>query len=763
MAKRKRKVRTGSPAGAVKNRRASPVIELETISSTHPSPVLAEAEVEQPTGWWLTRRFHALILLCVPALVLMRQTNVIFSDPLEVDPWVYLGLFKNLVEFKRNMFPETYYVTRMSWILPGWFAHALFPPVVANIALHLGVFYVVIFSLYYVISRLVNRSTALIAALACAFSLHLWTAVGSDYVAGAGIAYYMAALAALTHAALSRRRAPAAIAAGVLAAGMIYSNIFWCVLAPLLIVHFVGIAVLRNPAWKRAILPVFAWFLLGFLSLTASLCILEYAIRRTFWFYKSSIGFALAFGGVKNQWVTEPMNWHALPWLEHPIVLVALGFLALPVLAWRRGAYAIRLPLFLFFEFAAACAIFAALQHRGNPALQLYYYASYLIPPMFVALGSLLPRFPENRGGFLGTTAAIVALLSLPWTTRLGTAVPYWVGLGTIIVAGLAAAVLALALLIRNPRVSVAAGVLGLGLLAYSDPPPAPANPQRAREVYRQVMEARERIENNRQGRPIRFWYTNAEASDGIFSALNSTYLFAYTMLSDHFPDLPVSTQIEQGMAIVLPSRDIQSPQRALAILKKRGWRAVVTDTGLIGKPGSGFHVFILSPLPGPDLSQPLRASLDPDAKKGQLVLKSNVSGNTAFPAEGWVVADLPGASMWKKADGILLHTTNRLSEQAAKYAKLTAPVAGDYHFTLRYSTIFGDISFGAMTFNERDWAGGSSSSISGGISTIGFTAHLNQGQEFRLIVSNNHEMDQPSEVVLKEVLATLVTPVEHE
>ena len=82
---------------------------------------------------------YVIGVLLFPVLVLWRQDNALFTGYGYLDPWFYLGFFRNLVEFKRNLFPATYYGSRLSWILPGAAVHGLFPPVAANCILHLGV------------------------------------------------------------------------------------------------------------------------------------------------------------------------------------------------------------------------------------------------------------------------------------------------------------------------------------------------------------------------------------------------------------------------------------------------------------------------------------------------------------------------------------------------------------------------------------------------------------------------------------------------
>jgi len=278
-------------------------------------------------------------------------------------------------------------------------------------------------------------------------------------------------------------------------------------------------------------------------------------------------------------------------------------------------------------------------------------------------------------------------------------------------------------------------------------------------EVYRQVMAARERIETQRQGRPIRFWYLNTEPANGEFMALSSTYLFEYTRLSDHFPDLPASAALDPGMVIALLSSDVTAPETALAALRERGWAATVTDAGRFGEGESGFHVFTISPQFDSATTEPQMAVLDAHGGTGRLLLRTDESRGSGFPPEGWILVDLPRASMRQSPEGVVLRTTNRSYDYAAKYALLSAPSAGDYHFSLRYTPIAGDISFGAMTGDESRWLVSSSASLRAQQSLIGFTVHLDQGQQFRLMISNRHADNQPSEVELRELVATFIKP----
>jgi hypothetical protein len=323
-----------------------------------------------------------------------------------------------------------------------------------------------------------------------------------------------------------------------------------------------------------------------------------------------------------------------------------------------------------------------------------------------------------------------------------------------------AAIVLLAAFAIRNRSAAAAFSCIGFGLLTYSAQLPTVRPPHNGQEMYRQVTAARERIEAQRQGRPIRFWYRETEAASDEFLALSSTYLFEYTLLSNHFPDLPANAPLEPGMVVALLSGDGLAPERALTALKKRGWDATVTDTGAFGGGESRFHVFMLSPQFDRAASAPQMAVLDARNEKGRLVFRTEGVTGPAFPPEGWILVDFPRASMRRLQEGTLIKTTNRSYDYAARYALLTAPATGDYHFDLRFTPIIGDIAFGAMTGDESRWLASSSISLRAQLtSIIGFTVHLGQGQQFRLMVSNRHAHDQPSQVVLREMFATFTKP----
>jgi len=96
----------------------------------------------------LRSTYYVVAILLLPLVALWRHDDPLFSPLWQSDPWFYLGYFRDLVNFKRDLFPGLYYGSRLSWILPGWLAHRILPPLFANAVLHLGVHTVATVSLF---------------------------------------------------------------------------------------------------------------------------------------------------------------------------------------------------------------------------------------------------------------------------------------------------------------------------------------------------------------------------------------------------------------------------------------------------------------------------------------------------------------------------------------------------------------------------------------------------------------------------------------
>ena len=696
-------------------------------------------------------RLHIVVLLCIPALVLLRQTNAIFPDPRFVDSWIYLGFFKNLFDFKRYLFTETYYATRMSWILPGWLINQVFLPQAANYLIHLSVFYLFIFSLYSAVSRLVHRRAALITALACGFYPYLWGAVGSDYVDGVGIACYMTCFALLTRAAFSDQRRISLVVAGAFAAAMIHTNLSWCLPVLLLAVHYCGMAVLRGREWRHVIVDLLIWFALGSLALSGFLAAVNFWMVGDPWFYMPSVRFVQRNGTVSLRPHYGMFGWPLRQWLKYPVVMLVAGCLVMAVRVRRNGIGKNIQTVLVLAHLGLLFAIFVVMEGRGTTVLTVEFYASYLIPLTFLSLGAILPCSIEAPKVFAGWTIALVGAFGCTWWMYNSPAPENWTVTGTLP----AVAVIVIAGLLRYQPAAAGASVLGLGLLTYSVRLAPEVDPNYRRAVFERLMQASSRVEYWRQGRPPRFWYDLDESSGREFRSLCSLYVYNYSLISEKFPALPDDREVEPGVLLIMPTNHPDVPGRALEALKRKGLGGTVEDAGPIGVGKSAFHLFMLIPQFDAETTEPMGVVLDPGGGAGRLIPGTDRAAATTFPPGGWTLYDAPGAWMQKLADGILVRTRRTSYSNAAKYALLTSEVEGDYHFMLRYSADFGNAGFGALKGDESGWLDAHGGTLLGKVSTVGFTVHLKQGEQFRLAAINSHADDLASQFVLKELTAT--------
>jgi hypothetical protein len=91
-------------------------------------------------------------------------------------------------------FPELYYGSRLSFLLPGYALHRFLPPVTANHVLHLCSYGVSVISMYLLVGWTVAPRAGLLAAIALGTHSHFVDAAGRDYADGFGIMYFLLGL-----------------------------------------------------------------------------------------------------------------------------------------------------------------------------------------------------------------------------------------------------------------------------------------------------------------------------------------------------------------------------------------------------------------------------------------------------------------------------------------------------------------------------------------------------------------------------------------
>ncbi|NJM68427.1 MAG: hypothetical protein HC851_23570 [Acaryochloris sp. RU_4_1] len=363
--------------------------------------------------------YGLLVIFIMPLILLSINRTWIFSSHGLADPWIYLGHFLRL-EQHLNVFTGTYYITRLSWIIPGYLVYKLFPPLIANYVLHLGFYYTAVISLYLILKLTVNRRAALLAAILMGCYSYFLVAIGWDYVDGAGITYFLVTVLMLTCAGMVAHNKVWLYLSGFFYAALIYSNTGWGVFTPSLAVYYFSINHIHR---KNSVLTSLVFPVIGFLCITLLLCTVSYTINRQFLFFLPSLTFSIETINQPNPWKADWKTWFPYAtWLILPCLtfLVSIITLLSNWLATRFTKLTISNPLtgYLQLFFILNFLTMIILEIRGTVVLQLTFYASYLIPPMFLAIGSQMEsianRFKPQH--YLLITFSIVTLALLPYS-----------------------------------------------------------------------------------------------------------------------------------------------------------------------------------------------------------------------------------------------------------------------------------------------------------------------------------------------------------
>ena len=421
---------------------------------------LETTPAQPPQRTWI----YAVLVLLMPCLVLWHRDNALYTPPYYADPWFYLGYFRNLVEFKRDLFYGFYYGSRLSWVLPGFLLHSVVSPLVANSILHLAVQSIATLSLFHILRITAGIRSAFIATLVFSVQPWLWVATGWDYPDGAGIAYCLLAMALFTQSAVRPASKWVLVGAGAALAGMVYSHIFLGTFAPLLLLYYLALAwsSQRTPLLESA-RSLFLWAGAGFAIVTASLCAINYFLDGRLWFYGPSVARAISmakdFQFTRAMWVNHALVAWLWPGVGGCITAIVL------LISSVKSAPRFRNPAGLFFsaQLLLAVAYMLYLQSRGTTVLGHYPYASYLLPFVFLVTGA---SFWPAAGTMSFRTFALIcsfaaATFAALWYNPHSPLLPATPAAQKFTIV-LSASALALALLLRRRTAGTVSGRRGL-------------------------------------------------------------------------------------------------------------------------------------------------------------------------------------------------------------------------------------------------------------------------------------------------------------
>jgi hypothetical protein len=693
----------------------------------------------------------------MPVLVLWHRDDALFTPPRFTDPWYYLGYFRTLVDLKRDLVPDAYFGSRLSWILPGFVVHSLFAPLVANFILHVGVHSAAALSFFTILRRTVGVRAALLSTLI--FSTHpwLWASTGWDYVNGAGIAYLLLALTALTIAAANPGGRLSLVLAGACFAGMWYAHFLLLSVAPILLGYYCFFAwTWRRIGWMQAAARCALWMAVGFAIVTAAFCAANYAVAGTFWFYRSSWDAALrapqVFTAAPGLWGAHGLN----SWLWFPLMAVCASLVLLPFRLRREPLPHVAPALWFAAQLLLVTAWMGYLQSRGIAMLGFYHYAAYLIPFAFLAIGALFwSGVDQMSGRVYGLLCGAAAIgLALAWY---GPA-PGWTL--PVLPVALVSAVLTAAGLAFGRRPAGAwlalAGILVLSAQAGSQAAPHHGT----RQKYRRIMDERESVERARNHDRIRFWFDETESTADEYFALSSLYVeprIGYT-----FPQGGCG-RVLPGTLIVVPSLRADAAELARRELSDcwsgSAMKAVVVSDDPI-REGRPYTLALLRATLDLSAYRPLRAFEEPDG--AEALQFAGGSDLVPLPLARWR-KESPTALLENVAEGGMAVRTPRGGyEYTLAYPALTVPVNGRYRFAMRYARAAGEFAFGVFPADNSRWLAVETAGYrSGNDREIEFTVDLKAGERvvLRIANNNNYRNGRPASFRMLALTAAVAAP----
>lgn len=330
-----------------------------------------------------------LLLLVLPWVIALSSNNWLFEQHSYIDSWIYLGFFLRFNQFL-SILGDTYYASRLSVIIPGHIAFELFPPLAAQYILHVTFYYLAIISFYLTLKYTLNSRAAFLSTVMLGCYAWFHERIGSNYVDGFGIAYYLVTVLMLTLAAKRGSWRTFLVLGGFFYGCLIYSNLFWVVLTPSLAIYHLA----ANSQNHKSFLKSCCFFVIGFAVSTLLFGIISFTINGKFLFFLSSINTALSFLSVESVYRNDWSKWtRTASWLTLLVVTFVNILVFLVINFGGNTTRRTQLIVFSFqFCFALNLLIFITFDLLRRPTLQFDYYASYLIPSMFLAIGSLLTQ-----------------------------------------------------------------------------------------------------------------------------------------------------------------------------------------------------------------------------------------------------------------------------------------------------------------------------------------------------------------------------------
>jgi 4-amino-4-deoxy-L-arabinose transferase-like glycosyltransferase len=713
----------------------------------------AHAAVARADRCWL-----ALALL--PALLWAANPNWLFNRDNDIDSWVYFGYFLNLPVYKASWFPYQYYGSRLPWILPGYLIHQIFEVVTAQYVLHFGVYSLATFAFYWLLREAVGRRNALLATVLFGCQPAFLLATGWDYVDGPGCAFTLAALACALRAGKSPAPRIWLLAAGVAAAGMVYTNLILLLFFPGVLAFYVFP---RHTTLNWKILRTAAggtlWIGTGSFGLSLILALINHALDGAYFFYAPSLLYASNTVGKANAWTQTDWAWLAgAIWLVFPAIAVVTTIAFLMIGRMRHGLQWNDTRVLFSANYLACFGAMLVWEINKGYAFEHLFYVSYLVPPLFLAVGCQIsgPLDVWRKPWYWTAVTSFAILMATPFRLiGLNIMKVQTPDLRMLVLIG--AAALVVRVWWPNRGLALITVLLVFGWLQYTSIayawyglflPPGRDNAAILRRIAKSVEIVRAEAANERP----RFWYNRAEKYGKELWAINSSYLWQYTYVSYTFPEILAGSAPEPDALVVILSalpRDMVLSQAA------KGLAPLHLKATFLSRKDIGGRYFLMFVRIHDSQSERLQAA---KIGAGGIQLVVEPPSEEGLPPEHWTLLKYPASSssLARTRDGVMITTASQRDAYGAKYGPLTAPKDGLYRFSLTYRLQRGSLVFGALAGDESSWmAHGTPLSPGGRVRVDRVSLHLRAGERIVLMTCNG--ASQSSTYELLSLRATVI------
>jgi hypothetical protein len=560
---------------------------------------------------WRYVAYHRALILAMPFLLLAVNGNMFINSKTNqsIDSWVYTGFFLSLPDHLER-WGGTYYATRLSWLLPGFAAHQLFSPVLANYVLHIAFYYALLFAVYSLVTAGVNRTTAFVVTLLVAWNPGVLASISWDYVDGAVITYFAVTLLCLEKASFSRTHMwHWAVAAGAGLACMACANVTATTLWPICCLFlFLRVGVVR---W-RTTLSILAVAAVGAVVMVATFGLANRLLGGQWLFLMPSVAYAGSRMWLQSPWDVPGTAWLAdAPFLVLPAAAAVGALLALS--RWSRiaGSFAGTIQL----TFLVAASWWVVHSALWTHSIHVSYYTSYLTPLGLLAF-AIQPGSPLTGAAPLRLRRTIALELTIlgvlivahllvfrqgeyGWTAAanaLAAAFPTAYRFNAVV--AFAVCSLAIAWLAFVPASRFRWPVFLLSFwIAYGGTVPTnwpTAHEPRLREDFALTASVHRFIgQHLDRKRPLRMWYMLPGGTGRPFRNISSTYLWGWILVNEEMPSLAVAqaASLVPDTQLVLLVADRRETDEARQALGKFGLDYVPEVQQQFGPRDSPFWV----------------------------------------------------------------------------------------------------------------------------------------------------------------------------